>query len=213
MSTNLAYATPLRRPNTDLVDDSYPRRVQIVTTRAQRRARPKLVYAGIAVVAIFGIFIAQLLLTIALSSGAYRITELQGQQQTLGRVTSSLNEKLDSLASPQNLLDNAQNLGMVSSPGQAFLRLSDGTVLGSATAAPSAAQAGSEQAAATGSVPNSLLASVPLIDPTISGHGDSNAGGSGITTTQSSVGSSATISVTASPPTSNPGELPSPVTH
>ncbi|MEJ1230264.1 MAG: hypothetical protein WDM88_06065 [Galbitalea sp.] len=89
MSTNLAYAVPMRRPiplrpEEDLDDAPRPRRVQVVTTWAQRRSRPKLVYALGAVVVIFVIFLAQLLITIALSSGAYRITDLQSASVTSG---------------------------------------------------------------------------------------------------------------------------------
>ena len=63
MSTNLAYARPLaadldeRRPLKDLTVVPTTRRVQIVTTRAQRRARPKIVYALGATGVLFAIFL------------------------------------------------------------------------------------------------------------------------------------------------------------
>ena len=92
MSTNLAYANPVRRRADEETLAPVPRRVRIVTTREQRRARPKLVYALGAIVVIFAIFLTQLLITIALSSGAYRIDDLQATQQTLGRSTSALGD-------------------------------------------------------------------------------------------------------------------------
>jgi hypothetical protein len=218
MSTNLAYATPLRRPREGLeAAPEYPRRVQIVTTRAQRRARPKLVYALGAIGVIFAIFLAQLLITIALSGGAYRITDLQSTQQDLGRTASALNEKLDTLGSSQNLQANAVALGMVNSSQAAFLRLSNGSVLGSASAAGEAASPTAAQNGSGDSVPNSLLTTIPLIKSTGAGHGDANASNPSANNSESSQGATSTASTgtvaPASPPPPQNGDLPSPVTH
>jgi hypothetical protein len=222
MSANLAYATPMRRPLDGRprevleVAPPYPRRVKIVTTRAQRRARPKLVYALGATGVIFAIFLAQLLITIALSGGAYTITDLQSTQQTLGRTASSLNEKLETLGSSQNLQANALALGMVNSSQAAFLRLSNGSVLGTATAAGSASSS-TTQNGSSDSVPNSLLTNIPLIKSTGAGHGDSNASNSPGINSESTQGGTSTASTgtvaPASPPPPQNGDLPSPVTH
>ena len=221
MSANLAYAPrptgpAVRRPREAFEIVPQPRRVQIVTTRAQRRARPKLVYALGATGVLFAIFLAQLLITIALSSGAYTITGLQSTQQDLGRTASSLGEKLDTLGSSQNLQANALALGMVSSSQAAFLRLSDGSVLGSATPAGAAATPADVENASGDSVPNSLLTAIPLIKSTGAGHGDANAADSSPNNSQSTKGSSTASTgntVPASTNSSNPGDLPSPVTH
>jgi hypothetical protein len=217
MSANLAYAMPARSPREVLeAAPQYPRRVQVVTTRAQRRARPKLTYALGAIAVIFAIFLAQLLITIALSGGAYTITDLQSTQQALGRTASSLNEKLNTLGSSQNLQANALALGMVGSSQAAFLRLSNGSVLGSATAAGSAA-APTTQNGSSDSVPNSLLTDIPLIKSTGAGHGDSNASNSHASNSESTQGGASTASTgtvaPASPPPPQNGDLPSPVTH
>jgi hypothetical protein len=217
MSTNLAYANPSRAPRRGLAEaPARPRRVQIVTTRAQRRARPKIVYALGATGVIFAIFLAQLLITIALSSGAYTITDLQTSEHSLGLTASSLNERLDTLGSSQNLQANAVALGMVASSQAAFLRLSDGAVLGSPTAAAAAATPAAVANGATDSVPNVLLDSVPLIKSTGAGHGDANAPVSSLGNSQSTQGTT-TASAGGTAPTSSapsiPGDLPSPVTH
>jgi hypothetical protein len=218
MSANLAYAAPLRRPRESLeVAPQYPRRVHIVTTRAQRRARPKLVYALGATAVIFAIFLAQLLITIALSGGAYAITDLQSSQQELGRTASSLNERLNTLGSSQNLQANALALGMVGSSQAAFLRLSNGSVLGTAIAAGSSAFFTTAQNASSDSVPNSLLTDIPLIKSTGAGHGDANASNSQGDNSESTQGGASTASTgtvtPASPPPPSNGDLPSPVTH
>jgi hypothetical protein len=216
MSSNLAYASPSRAPRRSLAEAPRPRRVQIVTTREQRRARPKLVYALGATGVIFAIFLAQLLITIALSSGAYTITDLQASEQSLGLTSSSLNERLDTLGSSQNLQANAAALGMVASSQAAFLRLSDGAVLGTASAAGAAATPAVVENGATDSVPNALLNSVPLIKSTGAGHGDANAPVSTLNNSESTQGT-ATASTGGTAPTSSapsiPGDLPSPVTH
>jgi len=216
MSTNLAYAHPLRPTRGQFEVVEQPRRVQIVTTRAQRRARPKLVYGLGASAVIFAIFLAQLLITIALSSGAYTITGLQTAEQGLGRTSNALNERLDTLSSSQNLQANALALGMVSSSQAAFLRLSNGSVVGSASPAGASTVTSTTPPAADG-VPNSLLASIPLIKSTGTGHGDGNAAVSTADNSQSTKGPTTPAStgktVPASPNSSNSGDLPSPVTH
>jgi hypothetical protein len=224
MSTNLAYAGPVGRPRERFSEEfeefetAEPRRVRIVTTVAQRRARPKIVYAIVATAVIFGIFLAQLMLSIALSGGAYRISTLQAEQVQDGRIASSLSEKLNTIGSTQNLAANARALGMVASASQAFLRLSDGKVLGTSTAAPTSSP--SDKSGATSSVPNSLLDGIPLVKTPTSGHGDANATESTTSSTQSNSGSASgssssdsastdsTASTTGTP--TDPGTLPSP---
>ncbi|HEX4444859.1 MAG TPA: hypothetical protein VHZ81_14915 [Galbitalea sp.] len=225
MSSNLAYATPLRRPREEA--NAPQPRVRIVTTRAQRRSRPKLVYALVATVVIFAIFLVQLLITISLSSGAYQIDGLQSTQQNLGRTESSLSEKIDTLDSSQNLQANAIALGMVASSRAAFLRLSDGAVLGSAAPARAVKITSLMTNAASGSVSNSLLTDIPVITPsdtltssTGTGHGDANAPVTGSGTTESTQGTTApadtgsTSQYSPNSSSSTPdGDLPSPVTH
>jgi len=139
-----------------------PQRFRVVTTRAQRRARPKVFYAIVTMSVIFGIIVAQLLLSVAVSSGAYEISGLQAKNRELDRSHQSISQDLDRLASPQNLAANAEALGMVSNNTPVYLRLSDGAVLGSPVAAAS-------DAGVTGGgtlVANSLLANVPLVTVT-----------------------------------------------
>jgi hypothetical protein len=203
MSTNLAYSLPA--PLRQGEEEQTRRRVRIVTTRAQRRARPKATYALVAIGVVFGIFMAQLLLTIALSGGAYSIANLQNDERDLGRVQSSLQEKINTLGSAQNLAANAQQLGMVGASTPAYLRASDGSVAGTpvpaGTGAPSTVANGS-----TDSVPNSLLDNVPVISGAKTGNGVSNAQDSDPSGTQST-------GDTSTNGTLDPNVLPSPLTH
>lgn len=137
------------------------RHIEIVSSRSQRRARPRLVYAALTVGGLFAILIAQLLLSIMVSDGAYRIAALQGVQKELSRDQQTLTEELHVLQSPQHLAANAEALGMVGNTSTAFLRLSDGKVIGT----PVAAKAGTGSVVgADGAllIPDALLTKVPL---------------------------------------------------
>lgn len=128
---NLATAQPAPGGLPSPERDAPRRHLEIVTTPAQRRARPRTVYAIGIIAGIFAILIVQLLLSIALADGAVRITALQGQERELARAESDLTEQLEVFASTQNLTANAGLLGMVPSGNPAFLDLETGTVVGS----------------------------------------------------------------------------------
>jgi len=133
------------------------RHIEIVTAKQQRRSRPRVMYAVTAVAGIGAIVVAQLLLSVGISQGAYTISTLEAQKVELGRTAASINEDLVRLSSPQSLAANAAALGMVTNANPVYLRLSDGKVLG----APAAAQG--DGAAAL--VPNSLLTGVAKPQP------------------------------------------------
>ncbi|MBC7403854.1 MAG: hypothetical protein H7279_11875 [Microbacteriaceae bacterium] len=134
--------------------ESHPRHIEIVATRSQKRARPRVVYALVAVAGLFVILMAQLLLSIWLSDGAYQISGLQQTQRDLSRDQQALGESLNVLRSPQNLEGQASALGMVMNTGsQGFLSLSGGV-----TRAPTAATADTTVAAdAAAYTPNALI--------------------------------------------------------
>ncbi|WP_166872451.1 hypothetical protein [Salinibacterium sp. ZJ450] len=158
MNSNLAYALPDRHPQPS---ETPTRRIEVAPTRQQRRARPRTVYALVTIAGVFAILIAQLLISIVLSDGAYQISALQTEQKELGRTAGTLTEQLDVLNSPQHLAASAESLGMVSNANPAFLRLADGAVLGTPTPATAA---GGSVIGAGGSllVANSLLEGVDL---------------------------------------------------
>ncbi|PJJ55099.1 hypothetical protein [Compostimonas suwonensis] len=155
-----ALPNPTRRPDEAPEQHERAPHIEIVSTRGQRKARPRTIYAAIVIVGIIVIVIAQLLLSVGLSQGAYEISSLQESQKDLTRTASSISEDLDRVSSPQNLAANAEALGMVSNTSPVYLRLSDGAVLG--VPAPAQGSAGSLIGPA-GLTPNSLLAGVPLV--------------------------------------------------
>lgn len=177
--------------------------LEVVATRRQRRARPRAVYAIATVVGVFAILLAQLVLSIVLSDGAYRITALEAQRIELDRTAQMLTEDLNVFDSAQNVAANAESLGMVvSSVSPAFLLLSDGSVQGS----PTPAGAGTGVLDGRGDlVGNVLLADVPLVTPAAAG----GASAAGVPPTPLPSGSLPSGPSAAVPS----GALPSPVTR
>lgn len=181
------------------------RHVEALPPRDQRRARPRIVYALTASAGMAAIVIAQLLLSVGISQGAYEISTLQASQVELGRTAESLSEDLVKVSSPQNLAANAAALGMVSNSSPAYLRLSDGAVLGAPGAA--AGTPADVRSGAAGLVPNALLAEVPLVTDLP----PSGAQGTGIAG-KGAHGRSA-LAPAAPAPAAPPSGLPSPSTH
>ncbi|UOQ58347.1 hypothetical protein MUN78_05785 [Leucobacter allii] len=123
---------------------------------AKRAGRSPLVGALLAVGVILAILATQLGLSIAISQGAYEARALEVEQRDLSRVERVLSQNVDKLSSPQNLAENAAQLGMVQNVRPAALRLSDGAVLGSLETETTAAQGNL--------VPNATLETMPVVD-------------------------------------------------
>ncbi len=203
MSNTLAIDLPDFLP---AENDSHPRHIEIVSTRSQKRARPRVIYALVAVAGLFVILMGQLLLSIWLSDGAYQISGLQQTQRDLSRDQQALGESLNVLQSPQNLAGQASALGMVMNTGsQGFLSLSGGV-----TRAPTAATADTAVAADAASyTPNAL------ITPDISALGAAAAAATAAAAvgTGAPAGSTGAGSVASTPGTPAQTVLPSPITH
>lgn len=130
MSPTAALRLPERpwSPSTPSTEPAPRRQIEIVPSQQQRRARPKVVHALVAVVGVFVIIGAQLGLSIALSAGAYEIGDLQDRQRDLERTEQALDEQLQVLSSSQHLALNAAALGMVPGGSQFYLDLGTGGV-------------------------------------------------------------------------------------
>lgn len=186
-----------------------PSHLEVVSSRTQRRARPRPVYAIVTVGTLMAIVVTQLLLSIMVSQGAYQVSSLESAKKGLQRSYQAVSEDLHRVSSPQNLAANAEALGMVSNANPVYLRLSDGAVLGSPTPAPG--DAGTLTAGAGNLVPNSLLAGVPLVTQPPAANTAATASG----TTSAGESAAPRASNPANPPLPVPlnGVLPSPTTH
>lgn len=103
------------------------RRFEIVTPAAQRKARPKVLHAIVAVVGALAIVGLQLLISIWITGGQYRIAELQDEQRALVRQAESLSEQLEIRGSTQYLGYAATSLGMVPARSLFTLDMSTGS--------------------------------------------------------------------------------------
>jgi len=164
MTTNLALATgrPLDAPTSIGAERSprtRPELVEVTPTRAQRRARPRVVSAMVAVGALAALLLAQLGISMVLSKGAYQLDSLQSQQTELSRSQQQLDEQLNVLRSPQNLATNAQALGMIANSTPVYLDPKTGAVYGTPT--PAASSTGATSAG--NQVPNALLDGVGVV--------------------------------------------------
>jgi hypothetical protein len=160
MSTNLALVDPAVVPSRAPRPGRQhrPELVEVTPTAAQRRARPRIGYAVVAVAALGILLLAQLGISMVLSQGAYTLNSLSAEQTNLSRTQQSLSEQLRVLDSPQNLARNAQSLGMIANSTPVYLDPKTGRVYGTPTPAkPDEATASTEN-----QVPNSLLSDVPL---------------------------------------------------
>jgi len=178
------------------------RRFQIVSTGKRRQSRPRIFYALTAIAGVSAIIVAQLLLSVGISQGAYEISTLQSSQVELGRTTASVSEDLVRVQSPQSLAANAEALGMVSNSNPAYLRLSDGAVQG----APSSATG--SQAGAASLVPNALLGANIVLSQVPAG-----ASGTGVAGALTGIAAPVAVPrvVTSAPVI--PAGLPAPTTH
>lgn len=167
MSTALATA-PLRRPASPARPHVEPApQIELVPQTSGRRARPRVLYAGVTVGGLGALMLSQLLLSIALSDGAYTIDALQTERKEQARAVQQLTEDLGRLSSPQNLAANAEALGMVQNTNPVWLRMSDGAVIGT----PAPATGAGVLAAGGSQVANDLLTGVPLVTPTATAAG------------------------------------------
>ncbi|HEY9365777.1 MAG TPA: hypothetical protein VIP55_04005 [Agromyces sp.] len=181
------------------IDHERPQRRLRPAPERAARAKPRLAYAVIALGGVAVIIVAQLLLSIAVTQGAYEIDALQMQQTTLTRDEQKLSEDLDRVESPQFLATKAEGLGMVPNSDPVYLRLSDGAVLGQPTAAEGGAGASAPL------VPNALIDGVPL-------GGEPQAGETPLEGTPGHSGDAAT-KAPAGAPAPVDGGLPTPATH
>jgi|GEM_PF-416733 len=110
------------------------------TAPATRHARPtgsvpRLRYIVVVLAGIFAIFGVQLMLSIAMSSGAYEIAALKGDMRTSQQELQIVAEDINALVAPSTLAGLATAMGMVADNNPAYLKLSTGEVVGEAVPA------------------------------------------------------------------------------
>lgn len=213
-ANSAAAALPVREPRRAERPEEREQRLRALDVRA-RRQRPRIIYALVAIAGVLAIGAAQMTLSIMTTESTFAVSKLTQQQRALTLQKQVLYDEVSGLSSPQYLAANASALGMVVGAPPAYLRLSDGALLGDG--APSS-WVSSVDVGTRGSVPNALIANTPLVtDP--SATSGANATGADATSADGAKTDAATGG-TATPPPADPATppaltdgLPSPSTH
>ncbi len=117
---------PRRRPPLALVAAARP------AARGPLRRSP---FVAVVVSLLAAGLLGLLVLNTALAQDAFRLHTLKQESRALEDREEALRRAVEALQSPQELARRAAGLGMVPAGPPAFLRLSDGAVLGSTTPA------------------------------------------------------------------------------
>ena len=88
------------------------------------------VFAALCMTLLCGGLFGLLMLNTAMAEGSFTLHNLQSTSGELADTQDALTQAIDAQRSPANLATRATRLGMVPSDSAAFLRLSDGKVLG-----------------------------------------------------------------------------------
>ncbi len=130
-------------------------RMMMLSANEAKKLRPGL-FTGILLV--FGIVVIQLIqlgLNMALTQDAYYLSKLSSEKRQLATEVQIIQEQVDSLASPQDLAEAANQLGMVANPSSVLIDIVNDKIYG----APKPAQAVSGAASAN-LVANSAMITV-----------------------------------------------------
>jgi hypothetical protein len=121
-STARVGARALNRPTTETP------RLRVVTGAPLRHggAGFGIICACLLAIGLIGL----LLLNTSLAQGSFTLHDLRTTSDQLADTQGTLNQSVDASSSPANLARNAASMGMVPDQSAAFLRLSDGTVIG-----------------------------------------------------------------------------------
>jgi len=103
-------------------------RLTVVPRRATRA--PKVPFVTLVSLLLVGGVVGLLLFNTSMQQASFTATALEDKASLLDAKEQALRMKLDNLRDPQRVAERAKRLGMVPPGSPAFIRLSDGTVLG-----------------------------------------------------------------------------------
>jgi hypothetical protein len=106
-----------------------------VVPRSARRRAPRVPFVTLVSVLLVGGVAGLLLFNTSMQQASFHATALEQRAEVLDARQQSLGMELEELRDPQRVALRAKRLGMVPPPTPAFIRLSDGKVLGKAVPA------------------------------------------------------------------------------
>lgn len=105
-----------------------------VVPRVRSRA-PRVPFVTLVTLMLVGGVVGLLMFNTSMQQNAFSATALESKANDLTSREQTLQMQLEKLRDPQRVAEQAQRLGMVPATTPAFIRLSDGKVLGTPTAA------------------------------------------------------------------------------
>lgn len=115
--------------------DAAVERARLTVVPSRRVDAPKAPFVVLVVLLLAGGVAGLLAFNTSMQQAAFTVTDLQRQADALTARQQSLSMDIEKLRDPQALATRAKKLGMVPPLNPAFLRLSDGKVLGQPVAA------------------------------------------------------------------------------
>ncbi len=125
--SQLATTRPIARASSPRTSARAPRPLRVVS-RPRRDRQGAFVALCLAV--LVGGLVGLLMLNTAMAKGSFELKDLRVTSNELSDIQDYLAARVDRLSAPDALARRAQAQGMVPSQSAAFLRLSDGKVLG-----------------------------------------------------------------------------------
>ncbi len=122
-----ATARTQARPSARRAAPPTPRRLRVVAPAA---AEGNGVFLALCVALVLAGFVGVLVLNTAMAKGSFTMRDLQHRSDELADTQDDLQHALDAVSGPGPLASQASALGMVPAETPAFLRLSDGKVVG-----------------------------------------------------------------------------------
>ncbi|MGG5257583.1 hypothetical protein [Phycicoccus avicenniae] len=122
-----ATARPQVRPSSRRATAPTPRSLRVV---APAPAQGNGWFLALCVALVLAGFVGVLLLNTAMAKGSFTMRDLQHRSDELSDTQDDLRHALDAVSGPGPLASEARSLGMVPAETPAFLRLSDGKVVG-----------------------------------------------------------------------------------
>ena len=124
------------------IADVVQQRARLSLVRGGRTHAPRVPFAAL-VLTVLGLgLVGLLVLNTSLQQGAFYVRDLQARAEQLTEQREALQLHVAELREPQRVAARAADLGMVPNPSPAFLRLTDGSVLGNVTPAVADSAAG-----------------------------------------------------------------------
>lgn len=130
-TTALKAAQPLEHGHEEhqRQDEQDTRRRFTALPRLAPHRGPKLAHGVVALMGLVAIIVAQLVMSVVLSEGAYELRALQLEQAQVARTEQQLQERVSTLESPQSIAMSAEALGMENGEQRQFIDLASGEVL------------------------------------------------------------------------------------